>query len=317
MLGKILIAGAGAIGSVIGGLLREQGEKITFLGRPEHIQAIARNGLEISGIWGEHRVSGFELASDPAELGPDFDLIFLTVKSYDTDSAIREVVPKLKSSGLVVSAQNGLGNLEAVAQVAGPERTLGGRVIFGAEILSPGKVKVTVYADPVMIGGFTPELSVILKHKIDKIVAALNSSGVPSGYAEEIRPYLWAKILYNCPLNPLGALLDVNYGALADNPETRKIMEEVIREIFLVAKAEKVTLFWKDPEQYNREFFERLVPSTRNHRASMIADLHRGKPTEIEAMNGWILKLGEKHGIPVPYNETLTRMIRFRAGTKK
>lgn len=312
-----MIAGAGAIGSVIGGLLREQGEKITFLGRPEHIRAIAQNGLEIEGIWGEHRVSGFELASVPAELGTDFDLIFLTVKSYDTNSAIREVVSKLKPSGLVVSAQNGLGNLESVAQVAGPERTLGGRVIFGAEILSPGKAKVTVYADPVMIGGFTPELSVVLKRKIEKIVAALNGSGVPAGYAEEIRPYLWAKILYNCPLNPLGALLDVNYGALADNPETRKIMEEVIREIFLVARAEKVTLFWKDPDHYAREFFERLVPSTRGHRASMIADLKRNKPTEIDAMNGWILKLGEKHGIPVPYNETLTRMIRFRAAAKK
>ena len=317
MLGRVLIAGAGAIGSVIGGLLQKQGENITLLGRTEHIRAIARNGLEIEGIWGEHRVSGFELAVNPAELGPHFDLIFLTVKSYDTDSAIREIVSKLKPSGLVISAQNGLGNLEAVAQVVGSERTLGGRVIFGAEILSPGKAKVTVYADPVMIGGFTPELSIILKHKIEKIVTMLNQAGVPSGYAEEIRPYLWAKILYNCPLNPLGALLDVNYGALADNPDTRKIMEEVIREIFLVARAEKVALFWKEPDQYAREFFERLVPATRNHRASMIGDLKRNKPTEIEAMNGWILKLGEKHGIPVPYNEALTRMIRFRAAPRR
>jgi 2-dehydropantoate 2-reductase len=317
MLGRVLIAGAGAIGSVIGGFLKKQGEDVTLLGRPDQIEAIKKEGLEISGIWGEHRVSGFELVSDLAELGPDFDLIFLTVKSYDTNSAIREVAPKLKPSGLVVSAQNGLGNLEAVAQVVGPERTLGGRVIFGAEILSPGKVRVTVYADPVMIGGFAPALSATLKNQIEKIVAALNGSGVPSGYAEEIRPYLWAKILYNCPLNPLGALLDVNYGALADNPETRKIMEEVIREIFLVARAEKVTLFWKDPDHYAREFFDRLVPSTRNHRASMIADLKRNKPTEIEAMNGWILKLGEKYGIPVPYNETLTRMIRFRAAAQK
>lgn len=313
MLGKVLIAGAGAIGSVIGGLLQKQGEKITLLGRPEHIRAIARNGLEIEGIWGEHRVSGFELAADPAELGLDFDLIFLTVKSYDTNSAIREGAPKLKPSGLVVSAQNGLGNLEAVAQVVGPERTLGGRVIFGAEILSPGKVKVTVYADPVMIGGVDREMSLRHKGRIEDIVSALNKCGVPAGYAEEIQPYLWAKILYNCPLNPLGALLDVNYGALADNPNTRKIMEEVIREIFTVARAERVSLFWKEPEEYFREFFERLVPATRNHRASMIADLERGKPTEIEAMNGWIIKLGEKHGIPVPGNESLTRMIRFRA----
>ncbi|MCX5867489.1 MAG: 2-dehydropantoate 2-reductase, partial [Proteobacteria bacterium] len=89
MLGRVLIAGAGAIGSVIGGLLREQGEDITLLGRPDHMRAIGKNGLRIEGIWGEHLVTGFRLAADYRELSEEFDLIFLTVKSYDTREMAR------------------------------------------------------------------------------------------------------------------------------------------------------------------------------------------------------------------------------------
>ena len=315
-LGKVLIAGAGAVGSVFGGFLRKAGEAVTLLGREDHIRAIEQGGLEITGIWGEHRVEGFSLATDPRELAGRYDTVFLTVKSYDTAAMIRETAPALAPDGVVIAAQNGLGNLEKVAELIGPDRTLGGRVIFGTEITAPGKVRVTVYADRFIIGGYDRAVGRARQSRIGNIVSVLEGSGIPSGSTEEIQPFLWAKILYNCPLNPLGALLDVEYGALGDDPELRETMSEVIREIFSVAEAEGVPLFWDSPEDYERDFYGRLLPPTRSHRASMIADLRRGKPTEIDAMNGWIAGLGKKHGIPTPVNDVLTRIIRFSAGLR-
>ena len=116
MLGKILIAGAGAIGSVVGGFLRKGGEQITLLGRQDHIRAVKENGLEIEGIWGSHQVKGLGLAVDFRELKEDYDLIFVTVKSYDTLAMAEEAASRLKPDGLMISLQNGLGNVEKIVQ---------------------------------------------------------------------------------------------------------------------------------------------------------------------------------------------------------
>lgn len=190
-------------------------------------------------------------------------------------------------------------------------------MIFGTEITAPGKARVTVYADRLMIGGYDREVTRRQRERIEAMISRLDRAGIPSGFTEEIQPFLWAKILYNCPLNPLGALLNVDYGVLGDSPELRGIMSGVIREIFAVARAEGISLFWENPESYEKDFYERLLPPTRTHRASMIGDLARGTPTEIDAMNGWIVRLGKQHRVPTPWNEALTRLIRFSAGLRK
>lgn len=134
----ILIAGAGAIGSATGAMLRRGGHEVAMLGRETHLEEIARNGLRISGLFGEYLVKGFSLASDPTRLEGPFDLILLTVKSYDTKSMADQIAHLLAPAGLIVSMQNGIGNLDILAYRFGPERVLGARVIFGAEITEPG-----------------------------------------------------------------------------------------------------------------------------------------------------------------------------------
>src|SRR5262249_60678013 len=147
----VLIAGAGALGSVVGGLLAARGLPVTLLGRADHLESVRRAGLRIEGLFGEHHVRDLRCVSDAGDLRGRFGAVFLTVKSWDTDAMAATVAPHLASGGHLVSLQNGLGNLERAAAAVGDERVLGARVIFGAEVMEPGRVRVTVEAAPVLV----------------------------------------------------------------------------------------------------------------------------------------------------------------------
>jgi 2-dehydropantoate 2-reductase len=308
---RILVAGAGALGSVFGGFLRKGGLDVTLLGRRPHLDAVQQNGLRIDGLWGEHEVRDFGIAREAAELGGHFDAVVVTVKSYDTQRIVSLVTPLLSPDGVMISLQNGLGNLETIEAIAGAPRSIGARVIFGALIPEPGRVRVTVFADPTAIGalrtGEIPERDT----KARRWAEVIDECGVPSCYTECLETLLWAKVFYNAALNPLGALLRVHYGRLPENRDSRALMDAVIDEADAVARAEGVDLPWDDPEEYRREFYDRLVPATYDHRSSMLQDLERGRPTEVEAISGEICRRGAAHGIATPVNETLTRMIRL------
>lgn len=310
---KFLIFGAGAIGSAFGGFLAKAGHRVTLIGRQNHIQAIQNKGLHITGIWGDHQVNNLEAhVHVDAVSSSDFKVIFISTKSQGTDNAIEQIKSIVGENTLVVSLQNGLGNLEKIEQAFGKERSVGGRVIFGSRIESPGSIRITVIAEPTMLGTTLTELDHPVNQKVKELVELLDKAGLPTRYSDKITSYLWAKILYNCPLNPLGAILGVNYGKLTQSQGTIDIMNEVIREIFAIAHKKKVVLFWKTPEEYIEHFYNKLLPPTQEHKPSMLMDLLAGKPTEIEAINGIICHYAAELGIPVPYNQMLTNLIRFK-----
>jgi 2-dehydropantoate 2-reductase len=309
---RVLVAGAGALGSVFGGFLRRAGLPVTLLGRSPHVEVIARDGLHIDGIWGEHRVGGFDVATEVGQLRGPFDLVLLPVKSYDTENVARLVVPVLAETGFILSLQNGLGNVETVESLAGPQRTLGARVIFGATLPAPGHARVTVFADPTAIGTLRAGSNPRADEAARRWGETISRAGVPAVYTDRLASLLWAKVFYNAALNPLGALLGVHYGALPEHEESRALMDTVIAEAFSVAAAESVQLPWHDAADYRREFYDRLVPATYDHRSSMLQDLERGRRTEVDAINGAVWRRGEQRGIATPVNETLTRLIRIR-----
>jgi 2-dehydropantoate 2-reductase len=149
---RILVAGCGAIGSVFGCLLREAGHTVTLLGRESHLKAIRTGGLRLDGIWGDHYADGFELATQTTELSGVYDLVLISVKAYDTESMARDIYTVIDRDGLVVSLQNGLGNIETLAKIFGAERSLGANVLVGALIPEAGRATVTVQAAPIVIG---------------------------------------------------------------------------------------------------------------------------------------------------------------------
>jgi len=310
--GAILVAGAGALGSVLGGLLARAGLPVTLLGRATHLDVVRREGLAIEGLFGTHRVTGLGCVTDVRELAATYRTVLLTVKAYDTAAMVAALAPRLADDGVVVSLQNGLGNVEAAAGAVGARRVLGGRVIFGAELVEPGRVRVTVYADPVLIG--SPDAGDATRRATAaRLAAALADAGVPAEPSDDIVAQLWAKVFYNAALNPLGALLGVPYGRLAEDGDTRAIMDDVITEAFAVARAESVVLRWSDAAAYRETFYGRLVPATACHRSSMLQDIERGRPTEIEAINGAVAARGAALGVPTPLNAALARLVRARA----
>ena len=233
----------------------------------------------------------------PATCFRHYDIILLCVKSFHTLEACRRVTGLLAPQGLIVSVQNGLGNLEIIAQEFGPERTIGARVIFGAQVIRPGLARVTVYAEPVLVGAVASDYP---RQSLAQAVEDLNRAGIPTRQVDDILTHLWGKVLYNCALNPLGAILGVPYGALGNDPQTRGLMRLIIQEIYQVAAARGVRLGHADADSYFNFFMENLVPATAGHWPSMWQDLHAGRRTEIEALNGAICRYGEAAGCRPP-----------------
>ncbi len=307
-LEKILIAGTGAVGSVFGCLLRKAGHDITLLGREWHLKAIRAKGIRLDGIWGDHAAEGFKLATQLSDLSRSYDFILIAVKAYDTERMLQGIAPYLKPDGLAISLQNGLGNLELLASTWGPRRSLGSSILFGTKISEPGRVTLTVQAAPVIIGPLDPTSTGSMERS-RSLASLLTHAGIPCEPTDEILSHIWAKIFYNAPLNALGALLRIHYGALGKEPELKMIMDQIIDEAFRVAVNKKIRLLWKTVDEYRDLFYGKLLPATYDHQSSMLQDLEKGRLTEITALNGQIWKCGKELGLPTPFNEVLTRLM--------
>ena len=313
---RFLIYGAGALGQAIGCMLAADGHRVDLLLRPRFVDALKTSGLEVTGIFGEYRVAANQLgrlASLKGQNGGEYDAVLLTTKTYDTDRAITEIAGMRDCYCPVASLQNGCGNLEKLGERLGPERALAGRVITGFEIERPGSVRITVSADAAHIGGCVRGA---IPGAAKRLAEALAHAGLPSIAVDDVYQSLFAKLLYNCALNPLGAVLGVHYGALADSVETRMIMDQVIEETFAVIAAMGGTTPWPNAAAYQKVFYGQLVPATYNHRASMLQDLENNKPTEVEAMVGYVAAQGRKYGVGTPCCDLLAALVRFKEQQK-
>jgi len=307
---RVLVVGAGAMGSTVGGFMAQAGHEVTLLDCEALMGPIREKGLQITGIWGEHHVQSLRVATEVSQLKPgDYDLILVSVKSYDTTDAIESIKHLVDENTLVCSYQNGLGNAEKIAEAIGWERTIGARVIFGVRIIEPGITEVTVIANPTAVGAYDPNTPV---DRVREIAEAMDAAGVPTGYTDKIATLLWGKIAYNCALNPLSAILDVPYGVLAETEYTVDIIREVITELYAVAEPMQVALEPATPEAYLDLFYEKLLPPTAAHYASMREDFRLKRRTEIDALNGAICAYGRQYGVPCPTNTMITRLVHAR-----
>ncbi len=298
------------MGSAVGGFMAGAGHNVTLIGRADHMAAIAGRGLRVTGIWGDHCFTGIDARTTVDGLDRSgFDVVFITVKSYDTAAALEAAAPMVDEGTLVCAYQNGLGNMEQIASRFGWARTVGVRAIYGVRVTEPGAITVTVIASPTALGVPRPGGPV---DRVRALAAAMDAAGLPTVYSDRVEALLWAKVAYNCALNPLSALLDAPYGKLPGIPEARRMMDAVIDELYGVGRARGVLLEPPDPDAYRELFYTRLVPPTAAHYASMHEDFARRRRTEIDALNGAIVRMGTECGVACPLNAWLTDLIHAR-----
>ncbi len=311
---KILVFGLGALGSVYAGLLQRAGHQVSGIDIPAVATVIEQQGVHVEGIWGQHQTRLEQVESSLDSLAEkDFDLIIVAVKAYETATVAQDLKDYIKDKTYVLLAQNGYGNYEAAQTFIPAAQLILARVIFGAVTIATGVSQVTVIADDVLLGH--PH-NLIPEEKLQYFAAACSAAGIPTRVSTDIMKYIWAKIIYNSALNPLGAILEVPYGKLAESAWSRELMDQIIAEIFAVLKTLGQSTPWADAKAYQTSFYEELLPVTAAHQASMLQDIQSGRKTEIDALNGAVSRLGQGLGVPTPLNDFITALLKCKEGLK-
>jgi len=316
---NILIYGAGAVGLGLASCLIETGHHVVLVARPESVEALNKHGLKRTGLFGEvhaepHQFAAVSFLADVPDKA--FDFILVCTKSFDTESAAKDLasIPFIQNAKTpVVLCQNGWGNADVFVRHFPKPRIKNARVITGFARPEPWHVEITVHADTMHVGTLFGEPVTDLL----PLSQAVNEGGIPCAVASAIGKDLWAKLLYNCMLNGLSTLFNVPYGHLGESEHTRRLMNDIAREVFRVMRAEGYATHWDTLEGYLDTFYKHQLLATYGHISSMLQDLRAGKRTEVDALNGAVMDLGHKHGILVPYNTAVHHMIRFAESRQK
>lgn len=291
---RIAVMGAGAIGCYFGGLLAKAGHDVTLIGRAQHVDAVRANGLLFESK-AFHGHIPLQATTEPSGVA-GAELVFFSVKSADTESAGAEMFPHLKPDATIVCLQNGVDNAERLRTVV-PQTVIASAVYVATEMAGPGHVKHNGRG----------ELAVENSPATPRIAEALNASGIPATMSDHVRDVLWAKLITNCVVNPLSALADLAYRPLMQVEGMEAIARGVIAECCAVAKALGVNV----PQ--NIEEIVLSIPRTMPHQKSSTAqDLARRKPTEIDYLNGYVVRQGAGLGIPTPMNQVLHALVKAR-----
>lgn len=310
---RILNYGAGAVGLGLDSCLLKAGQSVDIVARPKTVLALKRYGLIRRGIFGKFKAtpeifSAFSSLDKAAKASYDF--ILVTTKSFDSAAAAKDIAhhPKIFNKATkIILCQNGWGNAESFAKFFPKNQIYNARVITGFTRPKLNEVTITVHADAILIGSlFNKNL-----HGIDGLCRAVAKGGIPCRISREIEKDLWAKMLYNCALNPLGAILEVPYGVLGARKFSRDLMEKIIREVFFVMTKTGYQTHWKSPKDYLKVFYRKQLPPTAKHFSSTLQDIKAKKKTEIDALNGIIVRLADKFKIAVPANRSVYYMVKF------
>ena len=299
---KICFLGAGALGSAIGGALAEGGADVTLVDAWQaHVDAINRGGLKLreSGV---DRTVRVRAVSDAAAVGP-VDLVIVLVKSYHTRDAIERARALIGPRTMVMSLQNGMGHEDILGEVVGREQVLGGKTYLGGVLLAPGHVIAGLKGKETIVG----ELDGPRSDRVHRVAAAFNQAGLTTLVSDNIRGTMWDKLLINVATGALAGITRLTYGALYRVPEVKACALAAIAEGIAVAKAEGVALSYVDPEGPWIKAAEGLPAE---FKTSMLQSLEKGTKTEIDFINGAVVRAGAKSGIPTPVNQALVACIK-------
>jgi 2-dehydropantoate 2-reductase len=294
---KLLVVGPGAMGCLFAARLKAAGNEVVLLDYDsERAQRISARGITVSGVSGDYEVHVPNVVGD-YPFRPDF--ILICVKSNSTGEAGKRAYRFALPDTKVVTLQNGLGNVEILAEIFGSQRVLGGVTSQGATLLGEGRIRHAGEGETI-IGPRGQEES-----STQALVSHLSSAGFETRLVDNVEELIWGKLVINVGINALTAILRIRNGTIPLVSGIRQIMEDAVREAVSVAEAKGLRLPYEEP-------LARVVAvceATENNISSMLQDVLKGKHTEVEMINGAIVREGERLGVPTPVNRTLTSLV--------
>jgi len=290
---KIAVMGAGAVGCYYGGMLARAGHSVVLIGRPQHVEAVRRDGLFLDTQSFQAHVP--LQASTDASAVQGARLVLCCVKSTDTANAAAEMAPHLAPEALLLSLQNGVDNAERLQTLL--RREVAPAVVYvAAEMAGPGHVRHHGRG----------ELVIGPSAQSDELVKLFGEAGVPVQISDNVAGALWAKLILNCAYNALSAIAQIPYGQLVRGEGVEDVMRDAMRECLAVAEAEGVSVpgdMW--------EAVQRIARTMPGQFSSTAQDLARGKRSEIDHLNGHVLRRGEALGIATPVNRVLHSLVKL------
>ena len=297
---KIAVIGPGAMGCLFGAYLSKSKEEVWLLDKnPERAKKIKEQGIKIEGICGKWQAS-VNTADEPNNIGP-VDLVIIAVKSYDTKIAIKTVLPLLAENTIVLTLQNGLGNVEIISEEVGPDRVLAGTTNQGATLLETAHIRHAGKGETI-IGRMDGKIPAQLR----SLRELFNHVGLETRISRDIKSLIWSKLIINVGINALTAITRLNNGKLTEFEGTRRIMEAAVTEALKVAKKKRIKIAYDDPLSK----VEAVCQATSTNVSSMLQDIMNSKRTEIDSINGAITRQAQGLGIPVPVNSILTDLVK-------
>ena len=292
---RIAVLGSGGVGGYYGALLARAGHDVAFIARGAHLEAIQRRGLTVRTSEGESTIP-VTASADTASVGT-VDLVLFSVKSYDTATAAQALTPLMARDTAVITFQNGLDTVEAIASVADSEAVLAGAIYVALQLVGPGVILRTGGEGKTIFG----ELSGTLTERVQRIAGAFRQSGIPHEVTTDIRRVLWDKFLFITGIGGVTALARSGIGPLLASEAGRSLLHAACAEIVAVAQAEGTHL---QPAALDVVLAQAAtLPAP--WRSSMARDLEEGRRLEVDALSGAVVRRGIKHGIPTPVHQTI------------
>jgi 2-dehydropantoate 2-reductase len=291
---RVAVFGAGAVGCYYGGMLARAGHDVTFIGRAAHVEAINANGLLLDTQSFREFVPA-KAAVDAAGIAEP-DLVLVCVKSSDTEAAGRALKARLSPRTVLLSLQNGVDNAERLGATLGGHAVIPAIVYVGTEMAGPGHVKHH--------GG--GELVIGASASSEATARTLSGAGIPTSIADDIAQALWIKLMINCAYNALSAVGDIAYRPMLEMAGTKEVMTEVLRECMAVAAACGVSI----PQDVVASTLA-LAESMPDQKSSTAQDFRHGRPSEIDFLNGYVVRKGRETGIATPTNQALQVVVKL------
>lgn len=294
---RIAVMGAGAVGCYYGGLLARAGHDVVLIGRAGHVEAIRRDGLWLETTTFSERIA--VAASTHAEAARNAHIILFCVKSTDTQPAAAQLAPHLAPSAIVLSLQNGVDNADRLRQQL-PQEIIPAAVYVAAEMAGPGHMRHHGRG----------ELVIGESRHHPTLLALFGQAGIPIRVSPKIADELWAKLIVNCVYNALSGITQLPYGRLVQTPGALETLDAILAECLRVAKADGIIV----PTDIHNAI-SGIAQTMPNQSSSTAQDLQRGRPTEIDHLNGYVVTRGQAHNIPTPINRLLHMLIKAQENT--